>query len=282
MNYGRIHFEGAPSSGFFSNYFGVMSTMLDLHYNHKLFPYVDSSNTWWNPTFNFETLIAEDLNINPWNWWFQQDKSFNIKECPNVKVNYSNISHIPNQFHQNSLLSHAREMDLKYCKLQPYITLEINTLFERYFVNKNILGVMARGTEMLKFHKEYPKVDSNVWGHIIKNFLNDHPDIDNIFLVTDDNEILNNILEVAPQAIYLKDFFRKTTQTDHEINNKYKPGWLTSPSTNDLNHRKRLGEECIIQAKLLSKCQSFLGTYSGFTNAAQFFNHAGFKDFYIV
>ena len=172
-NYGRIHFEESPSSGFFSNYFGVISTMLDCHFKYNLFPYVDTSTTWWNPTFNFETLTPEDLSINPWDWWFKQEKPLNIDS--NVKINYSNISHVPNQFHSNPSLPHARAIDLEYCKLQPHIINKINSLEKKYFSNKNILGVMARGTEMLKFHKEYPKVTSNTWGDIIKDFLDNQP-----------------------------------------------------------------------------------------------------------
>jgi hypothetical protein len=273
-NYGIIEFDNPQDSGgFFSNYFSVLST-IGICVDNDLIPYVDASNTWFNPTCDFENNNVKDLSINPWNWWFEQSL-----DSPNnvygVKIFREYISHDPSIFNTQPNLKSFREIAEDYFKIQNHILEEENLLYETYFKNKTTLGILARGTEMLLYHPEYPKVQLQSWPEVIETYLKANPDINNIFLVSDDNEIIDTIISKFPYTFYLKDFFRKTNQSKEMIDNKYMPWWLISP-TNDPNHRKRLGEECLIQAKLLSRCKYFLGTYSGISNAVQFFNNDKF------
>lgn len=273
-NYGLIKFNNPKDSGgFFSNYFSILST-IQICLDNKLIPYVDSSNTWFNPTCDFENNTIKDSNINPWNWWFDQrlDYSENLLE---VEINRHYISHNPLTFNDQYYLDHFRNVAEKYCKIQNHIIEEENSLYELYLKDKTTLAILARGTEMLLYHPEYPKVKLQNWPDIIEMYIKYNPNIDNIFLVSDDNEIIDIILSKYPNTIYLKHFFRKTNQPKEMIDNRFMPWWLISPE-NDPNHRKRLGEECLIQAKLLSRCQYFIGTCSGVSNAVQFFNSNNF------
>lgn len=285
MNYIKIKFTPEnPGSGFFSNYLGVISTIIVATRNYQnLIPYIDVSNTWFNPTFDFDTSVCEDPTINPWDWWFENPKLNPSDILHEMSIDYGPISHVPTNFKNNINLDLGRKLASQFCPIHTNILEEIQTLYEKHFLGKTTLGIMARGTEMLQFHLNYPKVKSNTWATIISEYLQKYPNIDNIFVVTDDNEILENILEFYPDIVYFKDFFRKTTQPDHLIGQyRHKPWWLTPLDGDILTHRKKLGKECIIQSTLLSKCPHVIGAHSGVTNGAYFFNNTPFTQFTVI
>jgi hypothetical protein len=268
--YGLIGFnKPSNSGGFFSNYFSLLSSS-GVCVADGIIPYIDCSHTWFNPTCNFEEDIVTDASINPWDWWFKQSiepRSF----IYTVPLDRTPINHNPLTFNTQHSLDYFRWIAKDYFIIRDNILQEVEFFYQKYLENRTNLAILARGTEMLIHHPEYPKVQLQTWADIIDRYLTDNPGIDNIFLVSDDSDIINVIVEKFPNTVYLKDFFRKTTQSKEEIENKNKPWWLISPS-GDPNHRKRLGEECLIQALLLSRCQYFLGTCSGISNAVQFFN----------
>lgn len=279
-NYGRIFFSRpSNSSGFFSNYFSALSTMEDC-IEKKLIPYVDSTNTWFNPTCDFEKDLVLDSTINPWNWWFVQEVEEGATFV-DVELNRGALPQIPSVFIKHSAVPKFKEISKDHCKIQPHILEEKEQLYNEYLAGKNTLGILARGTEMLAHHKEYPKVLVEEWAKLINFCLNRHPDIDNIFLVSDDWRIVKSILKAYPETKYLKHFFRSTDQTEDKFLNKNQPWWLESP-TGDINHRRRLGEECLIQTRLLARCNYYLGCYSGMNNAVNFFVETPFKASYLV
>lgn len=278
--YGRISFtRPSNSGGFFSNYFSVLSTM-EVCLLKKLLPYVDTADTWFNPTCDFENDLVRDSGINPWNWWFIQNK-VEEADCVELGLYRERLPHVPTEFISYPTLPIVREIAEMYCKIQHHILEEEELLYEQYIEGKNTLGILARGTEMLVHHLEYPKVLSNTWPDIIKFCLDKHPDINNIFLVSDDRRIVESVLEVFPETKYLEHFFRSTNQTEEEFSNATQPWWLYSPDGNP-NHRKRVGEESLIQTRLLSNCSYFVGSHSGMSNAVNFFRKVPFKANYLV
>lgn len=275
---GLIKFNSiADSAGFFSNYFSVLSTMRDC-LQRDLIPYVDASNTWFNPTCDFKNNIVTDSTINPWNWWFDQSIDGPSYDVP---LNRAYINHKPSHFADQPGLAAFREIADKHCKIKKHILDEESKLHKEHLQDKKSLGILARGTEMLIHHPEYPKVQLETWPQIVEAYLNNFSDIDTIFVVSDDSQIINTIQAASTKVVYLKDFFRRTTQPDEAVANKHQPWWLTSP-TGDPNHRRRLGEECLIQAKLLARCDYFLGTFSGVSNAALFFNDNKYKQSHLI
>jgi hypothetical protein len=270
-------------AGFSSDYLTVVTTYA-VCLNSNLKPYVDTSNTWFNPTFNFEKGHAEDLTINPWNWWFDQQPINPAVPTYNVGYDRSLLSHDPRTFmSQNSVLLYAAMADT-YLKPKQYIQDKIEYLYQSQLQGKNVLGVVARGTENLHYHPEYPKVHANEWPDRIQQYLDQYPEIDTIFLgICDDNEILDAILTRFPETIYLEGMFRKTTQTVQDVlGDPKKMWWLTPLEGTVADHRKRLGEECLLATKLIAKCDYFLGACSGMSNLAQFFNKKEFKVSHII
>jgi hypothetical protein len=275
-SYGRISFLApSKSAGFFSNYFSVLSTMM-VCLNKKFKPYVDASNTWFNPSCDFDNDFVADKDINPWDWWFAQDaRPSSVQE---VGMDRSMLTHDPLAFIKVQNLDAFRDIASEYCKIQPHILEEEEALYQAHIAGKKTLGILARGTENLIYHPKYPKVHADSWPDIIRSFLNKNQDIENIFLVSDDIRIISTITSSVPKVAYLNSFFRSSNQEEREFYNQTKPWWLSSPTSSDLDHRKRLGEECLIQTRLLARCDYFIGCYSGMNSAVHFFNGGKFKD----
>jgi hypothetical protein len=279
--YGIISFDEGydKSAGFFSNYFSILSTFVSC-LGEGLHPLVNTANTWFNPTYDFEKGVALDATINPWNWWFEQ-KSMTDGEFYKVPIQRRHINQHPAHFVKETDFLYFRDLADKYCKIHSHILQEEEELYKWFLKGKTTLGILARGTEMLRHHKEYPKVEPQGWPKYIEFCLEQHPDIDNLFLVSDDMEIVNSIVTAFPQARFLPHYFRSSVQAKDLFQNANKPWWLHSPDDNP-NHRKRLGEECLIQAGLLGRCQYFVGAHSGVTSATHFFNKEPFKMSYLV
>lgn len=276
-NYGLVSFSRpSESSGFFSNYFTVLSSMKEA-LDVNLLPFVDTSKSWFNPTCDFENDTVIDSSINPWDWWFVQNKEGALAKS--IGICRDHIIHNPRYFVEQPNLPYFREVAQKYCIIQPHILHEEEILFDGLIKGKTTLGVLARGTEMLQHHLEYPKIAAQEWPKVLKFCLDQHPDIDNIFLVSDDGEIIESLISAFPQIRFIPHFFRSTVQTREAFKNAKEPWWLHS-LTGDMSHRRRLGEECLIQARLLSRCDYFLGAHSGVTNAAHFFRNGPFKHSY--
>lgn len=279
-SYGRVSFSRpSESGGFFSNYFSVLST-IGVCTIKELVPYVDTTNTWFNPTCDFKNDTVLDSSINPWDWWFVQHKEEG-RDVIEIDLDRRGITHDPKLFPSHPNITIFRDLAKDFCIIQPHILDEEILLYEEHIENRTTLGILARGTEMLVNHLEYPKAQAEVWPEVIKFCLDENPGIDNIFLVSDDKRIVDSILNAYPKTRYLENFFRSSNQTEEELADKVSPWWLFSPD-NDPNHRKRIGEEALIQTRLLSKCTHFVGSHSGMSNAVNFFREVPFKVNYIV
>jgi hypothetical protein len=279
IRYGLVAFpRPSDSGGFFSNYFSVLSTV-NKCVNDGIVPLINTTNSWFNPTCDFKEDSVSDPSINPWDWWFEQD--LQEGEITPIGIERGFIPHVPSQFIAQANNSSFKDLADKYCKIRPHILQEEEELYKWYLKGKTTLGVLARGTEMLLHHKEYPKVGPQEWPSVIKFCLEQNPDVDNIFLVSDDLEIVKNIIMAFPQIRFLPHYFRSSVEDEKAFESAVEPWWLYSPTGNP-DHRKRLGEECLIQARLLSRCQYFVGAHSGITNAAHFFTREPFKKSFLI
>ena len=271
------------SAGFSSDYLTVASSIVYC-LDRGTRPYVDTSNTWFNPTYDFEQKRSTDLSINPWNWWFDQTELDPTKI--NLEIGYSRdlIGHNPKLFmKQPNILLYAEVID-SYVKVKQPILDKIENYYNENLKGKNVLGIVARGTENLTYHPEYSKVYANQWPDKIAEYLDAFPEIDTLFLgICDDNEILDSILTRYPNTIYIKDMFRKTIQTQEDVlGNPNKMWWVTPLEGTVYDHRKRLGEEALMATKLIAKCDHFLGACSGLSNISQFFNKGQFVNATVI
>ena len=128
---------------------------------------------------------------------------------------------------------------------------------------------MARGAEYNYHHPMYGVFDVNNYITEIQNILNTHPEITKIFIVSEESEYVNKIAEAFPYNYFMPNVFRRTDETMEYINRIH--CWC-NVSTKREDHCKLLGEEVIIQTKLLGKCNYLFGRFSGIFAGAVLWN----------
>ena len=101
------------------------------------------------------------MNKNPWEYFFEQPFSFTLEE---VKKNAKKIIFIDynqticNEYRRNSILYNSKAIldywqmiVLKYIPIKKDITIESNIIIKKLFKNKNknVLGILLRGTDYI-------------------------------------------------------------------------------------------------------------------------------------
>jgi hypothetical protein len=269
--------------GFFSNYRMCLEQIIIHHKNkEKTVPYIDWSKTTFVDGFNpfadssYNGVGRHGSNViipkgNPFDLWFDQP----IPQ-DNDKIDYwkgtdimSVIDHGKHYYNEPSKLKEQQHIDELYIKPKKHILNKINEIYEKEFKDHVVLGVMARGCEYnSKDYKNNIDADHPVFGQFlvkdyikgIKKILKENPDITKLFFASEEQEYVNELSKEFPNSYFMKDVFRRTDESMDYIT-KYMCWPNISAKRN--NQCKLLGEETIIQTKLLGMSNYFYGRLSG-------------------
>jgi hypothetical protein len=134
-------------------------------------------------------------------------------------------------------------------QLKPYL----NELLEDYYFKnikgKTTLGVQVRLTDMKHYHN-VSGIDKYI--SKINDILNERPEIEQIFLATDDGTIIKNIKDgVNVPVLYYEDMFRADENNPHI----HPYDRFVGPRE---QHKYKLGIECIQEIFTLAKCDYLL------------------------
>jgi hypothetical protein len=258
--------------GFFSNYRVCLEQLI---YHHESgdpkIPYIDWGGTTWVEGFNpFESEVLIP-NGNPFDSWFEQqvpgeyDTVINCVKPSNPKT----FNHAKHYFDDFDHLSKQQEIDRKYLKLRSHISNKIDEIYEKEFKDHTMLSVMARGTEYNLHHPMYGVFDINDYIREIRKVLEERPEITKLFIVSEDTDYIELLTKEFPNSYHVPGVFRRTDETMEYVNRVH--CW-PNVSTKRENHCKLLGEEVIIQAKLMGKCKYLFGRLSGVFTGAVLWN----------
>ena len=270
-------------SGFFSNYRIVLEKLMNFNSNSNgMIPYVNWANTTFvdgfNPIIENGSVIGGDMviddTINPFDLWFDQENPYSLN-TPLKDIIISpiertaGIDHAKHYFNEPELLK-QQEIDKLYIKPKQYILDKIDEIYEKEFKGHVVLGVMARGSEYNYWH-------GNIYGVFcvedyikeIKKILEVKPEITKLLIVSDETDYVNALHEAFPNSYFMSDIFRRTDETIEYMNRV--PCWM-NVSTKRENHCSLLGEETIIQTKLLGKCNYLFGRRCGILAGAILWN----------
>ncbi len=261
LNISPTNFGWGYGYGFFSNY-RVCLEHLILNENTNKIPYIDWSKTTWVEGFDPWIDTTFKTTHNPFNDWFEQiipdDKIDNI-EYSNHIPNDIIIHHGMDYFNTKDIIA-QRNVEQKFIKVKDYITDKINDIYEKEFVGYNVLGIMARGCEYNLHHPFYGNFGIDHYIIEIQKVLNDNPEINKIFVVSEDSDYIEKITNSFNNVFSISNVFRRTDETMEYINRVH---YWPNISTKREEHCKLLGEEVIIQTKLLGKCAILFGRHSG-------------------
>ena len=277
--------QNGIGSGFFSNYRIVLEKLINFHEtNHEgLIPYINWANTTFvdgfDPIIEYGNIVGGDMKIddtnNPFDLWFEQNNPYkNGTDIGNIIVSSIDrtmiIDHKKHYFDEPEVLKKQQTIDRLYIKPKQYILDKVDEIYEKEFKGHVVLGVMARGSEYNYWHGDiYGSFGVEPYIEHIKKILNENPEITKLFIASDETDYINAIHDSFPNSYFIPDVFRRTDETMEYINRV--PCWM-NVSKKRKNHCKLLGEETIIQTKLLSKCNYLTGRMSGIIAGAVLWN----------
>ncbi len=253
----------AYGSGFFSNYRICLEKMMLMQTKNtsKAIPYIDWSHTLWIDGWNPIETMTPPVDYNPFDFWFEQ-------EIPTIGDNIIDgqweipfiIDHTKDYFNNKTELDAQKLFDEKYFIVKKEIVDKIDAIYESELKDEIVLGVMARGCEYNHYHPNYGIFEIDDYIREIKKILKKYPEITKLFLVSEDGSYIEKLSKEFPNSYFVPDVFRRTDETMKHMNNIF--FWPNISSKRD-NQNKLLGEEVIIQTKLLGKCDYLFGRHTG-------------------
>jgi hypothetical protein len=232
--------------GFAGNIFITLNALTHLSDDDKLF--VDMET---NECVCTEVGVELHGTKNSWEYYFEQTKIEPEEEYKTINSLISANIHYENRdafMYPNNFISLKNKFYNSF-KLKPYLVKLLDDYYDENIKGKITLGVQVRLTDMKHYHNVSPV--SNYISKI-KEILSERPEIEQIFLATDDSEVINIIKEnVNIPVIYYKDMFRADAANPHlHPYDRFK-------AKREL-HRYKLGIECIQEIFTLSKCDYLL------------------------
>jgi hypothetical protein len=248
-------------NGFFSNY-RVCLEQLILHHESKVpwIPYVS-----WAKTTFVEGFVPGDVmpdeTENPFDFWFDQiipSKDDTVIECTN-RIG-DTIDHAKDYFNDPVQLKRQQDVDRFYMRPKDHILKTIEDIYKNQLEGHTTLGIMARGAEYNSAHPMYGIFGTDDYIREIDIILAGNPQIDKLFIASEESEYVQKIHEAFPRSYFMPDVFRRTDETMEYIINRT---FWANISTKRKDHCRLLGEETVIQTKLLGKCNYLFGRHCG-------------------
>jgi hypothetical protein len=260
--------------GFFSNYRICLEELIGHHESGNTeIPYISWANTLWVESINpWEDKVAPS-DTNPFDFWF--DQPIITSDDTSTLNNYSPssygtiIDHAQNYFDNPTELKRQQTIDKLYIKPKQYILDRIDSIYKKEFEGHTVLALMARGTENILHHPQYGTFGVQDYINAVSKVLGEHKEINKLFIVSEDMGWVDTISKSFPDSYFMPDVFRRTDET-MEYMNKI-PMW-PNVSTKRENQSKLLGEETIIQIKLMGKCNYLVGKHGGLLAGAALWN----------
>lgn len=194
----------------------------------------------------------KDYNTNNcWEYYFNQSK-IDINEPFNRtnslvpgKIGYGN----GDTFLYPENFTELKNKFYKSFQLKPYVNDLLNDFYIKNLKDKINLGVQVRLTDMKKHHS-VSGLDSYV--ERINEILKLHPEIEQIFVSTDDNEVISVLKNsLSKKIVYYDDMFRADNSNPHtDPYDRY--------NSSREHHKYKLALEGILEIFTLSKCDYML------------------------
>jgi len=228
-----------------------------------------------NKTINSESEIICDT-MNSWEYYFtQNDRPIsNFIELDSVNIP-SKIKYEKRYTHNDQISLRLNELFWSHFTLRPKISKEVNDFLEKKFQNKITLGSQIRLTDMTNTpNHNVKKFDDYVIK--IKSILLKNPEIQQVFLATDDETIIEKLKQtINVPVIYQENIYRATKdKEDLDPYDRY--------NHSRSHHRYLLGKEVIIDVLLLANCDYILkADVSCVSQLAVFFSKKIKKTFFM-
>ena len=137
---------------------------------------------------------------------------------------------------------------------------------------KNSLGVHIRLTDMNRIHPEHGAVNFDDFVKNINLILEEHPEINTIFVASDNNESIEKLRNKYKDRVK---FINNLNRCETELGDSYKLQL-------ENYHKKEFWEHSFLDMMMLSKCKYLLHRTSNVANAALVFSDTIIKNYNII
>lgn len=279
-----IIYRSAGGAGFFSNYFWVLGHVLFAR-KFGYIPVVDMEH--------YPTLYSEDQPINgtsnAWNYYFEDVSDISLQEVYE-QGNYVLAKDKPlhkyaekycdpeYRFPSFKAVSYYTPFIERYLKVRQELREEFDSEWTRNTASFNqTLGVHIRGTDMKNNLGHPMPADAQTYLRRVRAVLDEHPDIDSIFLATDENDVkeaFEKAFRDTSYTLFMNEAFRVW---DTDADKKTGIHELKVENARPL-HKYLLGKEVLQDAWFLHKCDYLVCGQSNITNAAILWNGNRYKE----
>jgi len=204
----------------------------------------------WVDMGSYKSICYDNLDYtnNAWEYYFTQNEKFvDGKEILLMPPRPAIINYNHPYSQNDSLILKSKKLFYNNFKVKDDILNEVNQFYETNLKNKTTLGCQIRLGDMVKTH-DVPNID-RYWNKIL-DILREEPQIEQIFLATDDDEAIEYLSKKTPiPIVYQKNIYRTSSESPYERLNSERE-----------NHGHNLCREVLIDMLLLSKCDYFLSS----------------------
>lgn len=202
----------------------------------------------WVDMGSYKSICYDNLDYtnNAWEYYFTQNEKFVDGKEILLKPPRPAIINYNHPYSQSdSLILKSKKLFYDNFKVKDDILDEVNQFYETNLKNKTTLGCQIRLGDMVKTH-DVPNIDG-YWNKIL-DILKEEPQIEQIFLATDDDEAIEYLTKkTSIPIVYQKNIYRTSSESPNERLNSDRE-----------NHGHNLCREVLIDMLLLSKCDYFL------------------------
>ena len=202
----------------------------------------------WVDMGSYKSICYDNLDYtnNAWEYYLTKNEKFVDGKEILLKPPRPAIINYNHPYSQSdSLILKSKKLFYDNFKVKDDILDEVNQFYETNLKNKTTLGCQIRLGDMVKTH-DVPNIDG-YWDNIL-DILREEPQIEQIFLATDDDEAIEYLTKKTPiPIVYQKNIYRTSSESPYERLNSERE-----------NHGHNLCKEVLIDMLLLSKCDYFL------------------------
>lgn len=190
------------------------------------------------------------------NWWTYYFEPICLGEMENVKIAYPTKEQYWEAWIQRRMISRetAALIVRKYIHVKPHIQQKVDAFVNRFFLGKYVIGIHYRGTDK---STEAPRIAyETVFEEIGKQIPQEKPYI--LFIATDEADFLEQARERYLTRVVATEAYR-SVRGDLGVHFVYKNNYIS-------------GEEALMDACLLSKCDLLIRTSSNLSLWSTYFN----------
>jgi hypothetical protein len=246
---------GCRQAGLFSNFLAALNNIV-WAVSHDMIPVV-----YWDAKKCLYYDSAYTNTDNVWEYYFEPVSSAHYQKGDCIYRSYENpdkqcIPFLKNQScYSDKIRSQWHAVIQRYIKIKPSIQHIINDFYNTYMKNKITIGIHLRGTDK-KTEAEPVSIKKiiKIANALAKKLGHNCQ----FFIATDEQYLLNKAIRHLHSPVIYYDAYRSPNHYPIHLRNI--PG------------KYKLGEDILIEAQLLSRCDYFIHTRSNVSIAVCMFN----------